>query len=64
MIDFDFSAEVKLYTQLKSVYEPITDMYRYRPIIGFADMKISYRYRLSVSADTKPHIGNLADMLN
>ena len=36
----------------------------YRPIIGFADMKISYQYRLSVSADTKPHIGNLTDMLN
>ena len=25
-----------------AVYEPITDMYRYRPIIGFADMEGRY----------------------
>ena len=36
----------------------------YWPIIGFADIENSYRYRLSVSADKKPHIRNLTDMLN
>ena len=47
----------------KSVYKPITDMYRYRPIIGFADMENPYRYRLSVSANTSAHIGSLTDIL-
>ena len=42
-----------------SVYKPITDMYRYRPIIGFADMGKS----LSVSADTECHIGSPTDIL-
>ena len=31
---------------LGSVYEPITDMYRYQPIIGFVDIENPYRYRL------------------
>ena len=48
-----------------------TDMYRLSaPIwaicryIGFADKQNAYRYRLSVSADKDPYIGNLSDMLN
>ena len=32
--------------------------------IGFANLENAYWYRLSVSADKKPHIGNLADILN
>ena len=30
--------------------------------IGIADMGNAYRYRLSVSADKKAHIGSLTDM--
>ena len=54
-----------------------TDMYRlsadisvigryidYRPIIGFADKQNPYWYRLSVSADNQPYIGDHTDMLN
>ena len=40
---------------------PIWTFYRY---IGFADKQNAYRYRLSVSADKDPYIGNLSDMLN
>ena len=39
-------------------------MIGYRPIIGFADKQNPYRYRLSVSADKQPYIGDLTDMLN
>ena len=31
--------------------------------IGFADMGNAYRYRLSVSANKKAHIGNLANIM-
>ena len=31
--------------------------------IGFPDMGNAYRYRLSVSADKKAHIGSLADIM-
>ena len=31
--------------------------------IGIADMGNAYRYRLSVSADKKAHIGSLADIM-
>ena len=31
--------------------------------IGLADMRNAYRYRLSVSADKKAHIGSLADIM-
>ena len=40
---------------------PIWAICRY---IGFADKQNAYRYRLSVSADKDPYIGNLSDMLN
>ena len=52
---------------LIAVYEPITDIYRIGAdiaIFGFADMENVYQYPLSVSADTRAHIGYLADMLN
>ena len=32
-------------------------------VIGKADMGNAYRYRLSVSADKKAHIGSLADIM-
>ena len=31
--------------------------------IGIADMRNTYRYRLSVSADKKSYIGSLTDIL-
>ena len=58
-----------LFVCYAAVYESITDTYRigadkrFLPIISFADMENVYWYRLSVSADTKAHIGYLADML-
>ena len=38
-------------------------MYRYWPIIGFADMDYPYQYKLLVLTDMNAHIGSLTDIL-